>query len=99
MGSFLVFSDPERSSEHQGFVCMPIALEDGKTYTTAVFASGFCCTPCSMLQTEREFQQQGLHFIHCSLMLFNEFKREQGIVEDGVKLFSGGGRMVFARQS
>ena len=32
--------------------------------------SGFGCAPCSMLQVEREFQQQGLNFhpllLHCA---------------------------------
>ena len=75
---------------------------DGKTlifvdHMHAVFGSGFGCAPCSMLQTEREFQQQGLNFIHCSFMVFDESKRDQGIVEDQVKLFVGGGRMPLRR--
>ena len=75
---------------------------DGKTlifvdHMRSVFGSGFGCCPCSMLQTEREFQQQGLSFIHCSYMVFDESKREQGIMEDQMKLFVGGGRIPLRR--
>ena len=48
-------------------------------------------------QAERQFQQQGLNLIHCSFMVFDESKRDQGIVEDQVKLFVGGGRMPLRR--
>ncbi|CAJ1337493.1 unnamed protein product [Effrenium voratum] len=75
---------------------------DGKTlifvdHMRAVFGSGFGCAPCAMLQTEREFQQQGLNFIHCGYMVFDESKRDQGIVEDQVKLYVGGGRIPLRR--
>lgn len=75
---------------------------DGKTlifvdHMRAVFGSGFGCCPCSMLQVEREFQQQGLNFLHCAYMVFDESKRDHGIIEDQVKLFVGGGPMPLRR--
>ena len=76
--------------------------QDGKTlifvdHMRAVFGSGFGCAPCTMLQTEREFQQQGANFIQCCYMVFDECRREQGLVEDLVKVFVGGGWLALRR--
>ena len=76
--------------------------QDGKTlifvdHMRAVFGSGFGCAPCTMLQTEREFQQQGANFIQRCYMVFDECRREQGLVEDLVKVFVGGGWLPLRR--
>eukprot|EP00435_Cladocopium_sp_Y103_P029951 s3328_g7.t1 len=47
-------------------------------HVRVVFGSGFGCCPCSALQTDREFPQQGLNFIHCAYMVFDGSKREYG---------------------
>ena len=76
--------------------------QDGKTlvfvdHMRAVFGSGFGCAPSSMLQTEREFQQQGSNFIQCCYLVFDECRREQGLIEDLVKVFVGGGWLPLRR--
>ena len=75
---------------------------DGKTlifvdHMQAVFGSAFSCAPCSMLQADREFQVQGVNFIHSSFLTFDECKRDQGIMEDTVKVFVGGGWLPLRR--
>ena len=63
----------------------------------AVFGSGFRCAPCTMLQADREFQVQGVNFIHAAFLTFDECKRDQGLVEDIVKVFVGGGWLPLRR--
>jgi hypothetical protein len=71
---------------------------DGKSmilvdFMRACWGSGFGNPPCTMLQVEREFQQQGLNFFQCVMLTFDECRRDQGLVEDVVKVFLGGGKM------
>ncbi|CAJ1431563.1 unnamed protein product [Effrenium voratum] len=69
---------------------------DGKTlvfvdHMRAVFGSGFGNCPCSMLQVEREFQVQGSNFVHAVWMACDEARRQQGVCEDLMKNYIGGG--------
>ena len=69
---------------------------DGKTlvfvdHMRAVFGSGFGNCPCSMLQVEREFQVQGSNFVHAVWMACDEARRQQGVCEDLLKNYIGGG--------
>lgn len=59
----------------------------------AVWGTGFANCPASMLQVEREFQQQGANFIHAVWMVFDECRREGGLVEEVAKNFIGGGQL------
>ncbi|CAJ1383870.1 unnamed protein product [Effrenium voratum] len=58
----------------------------------ACWGSGFG-HPSSTLQVDREFQQQGLHFLHCVMLTFDECRRDHGLAEDVLKVFVGGGKM------
>lgn len=69
---------------------------DGKTlvfvdHMRAVFGSGFGNCPCSMLQVEREFQVQGSNFVDAVWMACDEARRQQGVCEDLMKNYIGGG--------
>lgn len=75
---------------------------DGKTMIlvdlmSACWGSGFGNPPSTMLQVDREFQQQGLNFLHCVLLTFDECRRDQGLVEDLMKVFLGGGKIPLRR--
>ena len=63
----------------------------------ACWGSGFGNPPGTMLQVERDFQQQGLKYLHCVILIFSEYRREQRIVEDVVKLFTGNGALPLHR--
>lgn len=75
---------------------------DGKTlvfvdHLQAVFGTALSCAPCAMLQADREFQVQGVNFLHAAFITFDECKREQGIMEDIIKVFVGGGWLPLGR--
>ena len=55
---------------------------DGKSlvcvdHLKQVFGTAYGNAPSSMLQTDREFQVQGLNFVHYSFLCFDESKRDQ----------------------
>jgi len=50
-----------------------------------VFGSGFGCCPCSLSQTELELRQQGLNFIQCAYMVFDESTLEHRIADDQIR--------------
>ena len=58
-------------------------------------ACGLC--PGTMLQVEREFQQQGHRFIDCIWLSFDESNRERGVQEDVVKMFGSNMLMPLRR--
>ena len=41
----------------------------------------------TMLQVARQFQQQILKYLHSVMLTFDACRREQGVMEDVVKLF------------
>ena len=43
------------------------------------------------LQVERELQQQGHLYQHCVMLTFDECRRDAGVVEDVLKVFTAGG--------
>ncbi|CAJ1380004.1 unnamed protein product [Effrenium voratum] len=48
-------------------------------------------------QVEREFQQQGHQFFSCVWLTFDECRRDQGVIEDLLKLFTSGGHVPLRR--
>lgn len=44
-------------------------------------------------QVEREFQQRGHQFFSCVWLTFDECRRDQGVIEDVLKIFTSGGQM------
>ena len=57
----------------------------------AVWGTGFGNPPGTVLQVDREFQQQGIKFLHCVMLCLDECRRDLGLVEDVAKLFIGNG--------
>lgn len=55
-----------------------------------------CVTPVPG-QVEREFQQQGHQFFSCVWLTFDECRRDQGVIEDVLKIFTSGGQMPLRR--
>jgi hypothetical protein len=53
----------------------------------ATWGTAFGSCPGTMLQVEREFQQQGHAFVHCAWMAFDEINRERGACEDVLKMY------------
>ncbi|CAJ1343512.1 unnamed protein product [Effrenium voratum] len=51
----------------------------------------------SPMQVEREFQQQGHQFFSCVWLTFDECRRDQGVIEDLLKLFTSGGHVPLRR--
>ena len=85
--------------------CMRLAVGPGVDGKSMIFsdllgavwgnAVGNC--PGSMLQVEREFQQQGHALIDCAWMTFDEANREIGTQEAAMKTFVGNVIMPFRR--
>ena len=78
--------------------CMLIAVGyglDGKSLVftdlmTGVWGGAFGACPGTMLQVQREFQQQGHGFIDQAWLTFDECNRELGVEEATFKMFTGG---------
>ena len=50
-----------------------------------------------VLQVEREFQQQGHLYQHCVFLVFDEVRRDHEILEDTLKLFCSGGKILLRK--